>query len=269
MKNIIKKIVPKKILKLIANQRYGYFGPYQNWSKVAKKTTGYNSNLILSKVKDALLKVKSGAAVYERDSILFYKKEYQWPLLANLLFIAGHNDQKLNLIDFGGSLGSSYFQHFSFLEHLSLIKWNIIEQPHFVKCGLENFTDEHLNFYENISDCLKKENPSLLMFSSSLQYLEKPYELLEDVLNKNFEFILFDRTSITKNQEDFVTLQKVPPQVYSASYPCWFFSEQKLLNFLSTKYELVVDFEALGEKIYRPNFQGEFKGYLFKLKNHA
>jgi len=266
MKNLLKKIIPKGILKFIAGQRYGFFGPYKNWQQVAEKTIGYDYKEILGKVKDALTQVKAGLASYERDSVLFYKNEYRWPLLANLLFIAGQNEQKLDLIDFGGSLGSSYFQHLPYLKHLSSIKWNIVEQPNFVKCGLEYFANDHLNFYETISACLEKETPSLVMFSSSLQYLENPYKILQEVTDKNFRFILFDRTSVTDNNEDFVTLQKVPPQVYDASYPCWFLSEQKLLKFLSSKYNLVADFEAPGGKIKRRNFNGEFKGYLFKRK---
>ncbi|MFA5000612.1 MAG: methyltransferase, TIGR04325 family [Candidatus Paceibacterota bacterium] len=269
MKNFLKKVTPKKIRGFILSQRYGWFGPYQNWSEVALKSTGYNDKLILSRVKNALLKVTTGEATYERDSVLFYKKEPRWPLLANLLFVAGQNSQRLNLIDFGGSLGSIYFQHLPFIKHLLSIHWNVVEQPNFVKCGQENFSNKQLNFYKNISDCIKKTNPTTIVFSSSLQYIEKPYDILTEVLSKNLEFIIFDRTSVTKRNKDFITLQKVPPQIYSASYPCWFFSEQKLLDFLAPRYELIIDFETPERKIARHNFRGEFKGYLFKLKKHV
>jgi len=42
-------------------------------------STGYDSERILGKVRDSLLKVKRGEAVYERDSVLFDKVQYSWP----------------------------------------------------------------------------------------------------------------------------------------------------------------------------------------------
>jgi hypothetical protein len=46
-------------------------GDFQSWNEAQSKTTGYDSEIILEKCKNALLKVKSGEAVYERDSVLF------------------------------------------------------------------------------------------------------------------------------------------------------------------------------------------------------
>ena len=81
--------------------KYGWFGNYSSWQDAKKDSVGYDSDLILEKVKNSLLKVKNGEAIYERDSILFDKMEYSWPLLAALLWIANKNMAKLNIIDFG------------------------------------------------------------------------------------------------------------------------------------------------------------------------
>jgi hypothetical protein len=45
-----------------------YTGNYSSWQDALANSTGYDSDLILEKVSTALLKVKSGEAVYERDS---------------------------------------------------------------------------------------------------------------------------------------------------------------------------------------------------------
>ena len=121
--------------------RCGYFGNYSCWYKACQDSTGYDSNVILNKVRDALLKVKNGDAVYERDSVLFDEVQYSWPLMAGLLWIASCGNNCLNLIDFGGSLGSSYFQNRKFLGHLCEFYWNVVEQEKFVKCGRELFED--------------------------------------------------------------------------------------------------------------------------------
>src|SRR5215211_4348062 len=85
-------------------------GSYENWQTAMAQTKGYNDTLILERVKDSLLKVKNGEAVYERDSVLFDKIQYAWPLLACLENVALKDKGRLHLVDFGGSLGSSYYQ---------------------------------------------------------------------------------------------------------------------------------------------------------------
>ena len=72
-------------------KRSGYFGNYFAWEQACQDSTGYDSTVILERVQNALIKVKSGEAVYERDSVLFDETQYSWPLLACLLWIASCN----------------------------------------------------------------------------------------------------------------------------------------------------------------------------------
>ena len=120
--------------------RHGFSGNFSSWNEAAAMATGYQAAPILDKVKTAVLKVKRGEAVYERDSVLFNEVEYSWPLLATLNWIAAQNNGGLKVVDFGGSLGSSYFQNRKFLEPLD-IKWNVIEQENFVKAGRDEIQD--------------------------------------------------------------------------------------------------------------------------------
>ena len=43
---------------------------------------------IFEKTKQSLLKVKNGEAVYERDSVLFDKKEYPYAIISSLLLLS-------------------------------------------------------------------------------------------------------------------------------------------------------------------------------------
>ncbi|MDV3001980.1 MAG: hypothetical protein N5P05_003586 [Chroococcopsis gigantea SAG 12.99] len=79
-----------------------------------KDAEGYDKDIILETVKNSLLQVKEGQAIYERDSVLFDKIEYSFPVLTMLLKVALENDSKLSVLDFGGSLGSHYFQYRNF-----------------------------------------------------------------------------------------------------------------------------------------------------------
>jgi putative methyltransferase (TIGR04325 family) len=265
MKNripIIRDCIPPLFLRYYRtiSEKYGFFGTYGSWAEALSASGGYDSRLILDKVKDALLKVKSGEAVYERDSVLFDTIQYSWPLLAGLLWTASRNGNRLNLVDFGGSLGSSYFQNRKFLEHLSELRWNIVEQGHFVECGKRHFEDGRLAFYRDLGECCREQQPGTIILSSVIQYLEHPYELLEEIFSFGFEVIIIDRTPFLEGGEDMITVQKVPPEIYEASYPARFFSEEKFLRFFSGNYDLLADFETAD----RANIRSDFKGFIFR-----
>ena len=138
MKNLLKRIIPPIFLDVVKHRksnRYGWHGNYPSWEEAKKASTGYDIDEILNKVRNSLLKVKNGEKVYERDSVLFDEIQYSWPLLSGLMLAAAKHDGKLKVLDFGGSLGSTYFQNKKFLEKLIDVSWNIVEQKHFVEVG--------------------------------------------------------------------------------------------------------------------------------------
>jgi putative methyltransferase (TIGR04325 family) len=243
IKNIVNHFSNKKVTPI--RKISGWFGGYQSWQEVQNECSGYNKNTILEKCKNALLKVKHGEAVYERDSFLFDEIQYSWPLLAGLQKVALENNGNLNVLDFGGSLGSTYYQNKDFL-NLKSLQWNIVEQENFVQCGKEFFENNELNFYFNIEECIQKNNPNVLLLSSVLQYLEKPIEWIEKFNQLNIEYIILDRTGFVNSQEDIITKQIVPKEIYDASYPCWFFNEGKL-NSLFKNYTTICQFDGTAE----------------------
>lgn len=238
-------------------------GNYTSWTEAQQASNGYDSENILRAVREALLKVKKGDAIYERDSLLFNEIQYSWPLLAALMWIAAASEGVLNLLDFGGSLGSTYFQNRKFLQCLPKVRWNVVEQPHFVDCGKTNFEDNTLSFYYNIDTCVRQESPNTILFSSVIQYLEKPYFFLEEVVNLGFEYIIFDRTAFNKTDRDRLTIQKVPEKVYRASYPAWFLNKRRFLDIFSSRYEIIATWR---ENTDSANIPSIFEGYILKIK---
>lgn len=244
--NLFRKV--RNSVQLNDTPSYGYFGNYDNYSAAKKVTKGYSADIILNKVKTAILKVKNGEAVYERDSVNFDEIQYAYPLLTHLLLAAISSKNELNLIDFGGSLGSSYFQNISCLKSLENISWNIVEQTNFVEEGKKFFQSEHLLFHDSLEAALKS-NPKIntLLVSSSLQYLPDPYAFLDLFISYNFDYIIFDRTTFNADpNRDRITKQIVPPVIYDATYPCWFFGKNIFLDKFKTRYNLIRTWEALG-----------------------
>jgi len=262
MKKIIQNIIPPilvSFLKKIKGNKYGWKGNYSTWEEAKRDASGYDETKILTAARESLLKVKNGEAVYERDTVLFDEVQYSWPLLSGLMFTAIKN-KEVRVLDFGGSLGSTYFQNKSFLDKIDNVSWSIVEQKHFVDIGKKEFEDNRLKFYYNVEECIEVVQPSTLLLSSVLQYIENPYELLGDILKNNFEYILIDRTPFNAKDNEQIKLQIVPPNIYDASYPCWFFNERKFFDFFENKgYQLVETFIAndLGGDTY------SFKGMIW------
>lgn len=261
---MIKELIPPFFLNYLIGFFYGWTGNYKTWAEARKKCSGYNTEEIFDKVRLALLAVKNGEAVFERDSVIFDKVHYSFPLLSALSLIALQNERKLNVLDFGGSLGSSYFQNRSILRVLDQIKWCIVEQPHFVKEGQKNFADDNLQFFYNIKSCTHHNKIDLVLLASVIQYMEHPYSLLDEIIQENIPFIMIDRTPVFAKLDDRITVQKVPKKIYNAQYPCWILNEKKIINYLSPYYDLVFDFSS-PERMNLNN--AVLKAYFFKRKS--
>jgi len=274
IKNFLKEFIPPKVIsfsrtlipKKVKNDKTEtWSGDYASWAEAKSTCTGYDSSNILAKCKTALLKVKSGQAIYERDSVLFDEIQFSWGLLAALQKVALENDGKLCVLDFGGSLGSTYYQNKGFLSSLKSLQWCIVEQPHFVDCGKEYFENEQLKFYPTIEECLMQFKPNVLLLSSVLQYLERPHEWIEKFVSLGIENIITDRTSFVEADEDILTIQNVPEEIYIASYPCWFFNERKMLTKFNG-YTSLGSFESFCERSLLINsfYNANWKGHILK-----
>lgn len=237
----------KQLFSRRRKNRYGWFGDYTSWEKVREKAAGYDSNVILERTTKALLKVKSGEAVYERDSVLFDKKVYPYPLMAYLSLSRNLKKKPLNILDFGGSLGSTYYQLREILTPDVCASYNVVEQEHYVTRGNANFANDTLKFYSSIDACLAEKEIDFVLLSSSVQYLEQPHPFLKKLAGYNFDFILFDRTAFNKQSFDRLTLQIVPPEIYPASYPAWFFHEEFFLSHFSGMYKVAAEFPSYVE----------------------
>jgi putative methyltransferase (TIGR04325 family) len=264
-KKFIKSVFSDQLISKLTSFSYGWHGNYKSWDAAGSKCKGYDEKIILDKIITSTLRVKNGEIPYERDGVAFDKKNYSFPVLAGLMWIAAQNNNKLNVLDFGGSLGTSYYQNLFFLNSLKVANWCVVEQKHFVDEGIKSFADDKLHFYYSINDCVNACRVNAVLLSGVIQYLEKPYELLDELISKEFEYIFIDRTLFIDESEDRLTVQTVPRKIYKASYRCWFLSESKFLDKFLNRYELIYDFE-INERI---NIKSIYKGFFFKLKTKS
>lgn len=242
-----------------------FSGDYASWGAAERDSGGYAAPEILAKTRTALLKVKNGEAAYERDSVTFDAIEYEFPLLAGLLRAAAANGGGLCVLDFGGALGSSYFQCRSFLAVVRELRWNVVEQPAHVACGRSEFANDQLRFYASIEECLRVEKPNVLLLSGVIQYLPKPYEFLDDVLRHGFDYVMIDRTAFMRDGRERLTVEQVPEWIYKASYPAWFLSRKVFMEKFHARYDLLAEFDAL-DATQPEGGEADYKGFIFERK---
>lgn len=267
LKKLVKAFVPPVALiriKSLLGHSNKFIGPFASWREAEMKSLGYESEVILDKVLSASKKVKSGTAVFERDSVLFDEIQYSWPVLSALLWAASRKKRCLHVVDFGGALGSSYFQNQKFLRNIPSLKWSIVEQAHYVKAGREHIEHGQLRFYETFNDAVNDEPVDVVLFSGVLQYLEEPFQILEALLKNGPKIIVIDKLIANGTDKHQVFVQKVPSRIYKASYPVWSLSQIRLLEFIDMHgYHLVESFDA-GEFPQIYSFGAVFKGFIFR-----
>jgi putative methyltransferase (TIGR04325 family) len=237
-----------------------YAGDFPSWAAARAAARGYESPAILEKHLTAARAVRDGRAAFERDSVTFAEPAWNAPLLGALLRAASVGRGRLHVVDFGGALGSTWWQHRPWLGGLAGLTWDVVEQPHFVAAGRREFEAGPLRFHETLDACAGEPGAQVLLLSSVLPYLEKPHALLADAARRGFRHILIDRTGLTPRGRDHLTVQRVPPAIYDASYPCWFFDRATLLRPLVPACRIVAEWPTFDVA----DLPAEFRGLLLE-----
>ncbi len=236
-------------------------GDYRTWAEARARSGGYDGDHILERAVIATRTVHHGYAAWERDTVLFQEESCNQPLLEALRTAAAAAGEKLSVLDFGGALGSTWWQHRRWLADLAEVRWSVVEQRGFVEAGRREFTTGPLRFYETIDACFAVEHPTVLLLSSVLPYVEQPHALLAQLARCECDWIIIDRTGLTRNGRDRLTVQHVPESIYRATYPCWFFDRARLLASLLPRWQVVAEWPSLdgggGKNL-------EFRGFTLK-----
>ena len=222
LKRFLIKILPKSFVNLIhkfSPNSIKFYGPFPDWEEAKAKSDGYDKDNILQKVLEVTMKVKSGLIPGERDSVELEFEDPPKHIISICNEILGKNNNKLNILDVGGSLGSTYFASIKYLNEPSKISWVILEQKNFVSAGNKYISDSVISFITDIEEYLSETEPDLVIFGSVLQYLEDPYEILEKVTQNISPEIIIDRTPFSDDSIERVYVQSVPKKIYKASYP--------------------------------------------------
>ena len=252
IRKIVKHVTPPCLIdmarwlnnKLSFSPFYGVRGNFASWQKALdycekyNHGKGYEAANIIDKVSHAIQEVRNGNAEFERDSFLFYEKDYNYQLLS-ALFLAFNgidSSRPVQVVDFGGSLGSTFFQNRSLFATMKQpVVWNVIEQRHYVDRGRKEIPE--VNFYYDIEEYKNKSEDNsfdILLLSAVVDYIPDP-EVFANLLEYPWKYILIDRSFYHPEDKEVISVQTVPPSIYDAQYPLWLRSESKQKNMMASK----------------------------------
>ena len=240
----------------LAGNRFD-FG-YDSWNEARAKCSGYDSDTITKSLVSASRRVRDGEIAYERDGVEFDAIQYSWPLLAAILG-SPRRSQKLAVLDWGGSLGSTYRQNKHLLESAGIeLNWLVVEQKHLVEIGTSEFTTAALSFSESMSG-IPVGQYDVAILASSICYIQDPERVLSEIAGLQPKRIVFDRTPESRSGTGQIGVQRVGKGIYKASYPIRAFAPYSLAKYLYPHYKLVFDWES----DLQPDPKTISKGYCF------
>lgn len=245
LKRVLRKVLPGRWLAAYQDRfrRVRWEGDFASWEQAQAAGTGYDRPEILRQVERSTRAVVDGEAGFERDGVTFPHAPAPWAALPLLRDAAAAAAGRLHVLDFGGSLGSTYHPQREALAALGLLHWSIVEQSDFVAAGRRSFETDTLRFHETVAAAVTAagRRPDIVLLGSSLSYLPEPLSVLTELLALRPRVVLIERTLFSTTGRSRLTLQRVPPSIYRASYPCWFLDPEPVMTLLSDSYRLVHD----------------------------
>jgi putative methyltransferase (TIGR04325 family) len=115
---------------------------------------------------------------------------------------------------------------------------------------------------------LSNRSPNVIILSSVLQYIENYIEIINQINEIKFDYIIIDRTTFIKGVTHRIVKQEVPEWIYKASYPVHLFKFDEFVS-LFTNYEVVTNFNSFCDPIKHDlddNEQINWKGIIFQLR---
>ena len=248
LRQLTKAVTPTFLVNFVQKSRnpikfrYGY----PNWDSAVRASIGYSDEAIVDKVAQETVKMIVEKKGWVRDGVYFENVQYGFEVLSSLSLISQFM-KTLKVLDFGGALGSTYFQNKDILYKFGVeLNWTIVEQEHYVRYGKETLHHlENLTFFSNLNDAL--EQPcDVVIFSSVLCYLENPYQVIEQVVKSRNKpkSIIIDRTPVNYSDVDTFAVQEVNGSIHRASLPIRDLSIERIMKALGGHYEIVYDWDC-------------------------
>lgn len=225
-RTILKDLCPPLLWRWLLRIRPAatFSGDYSDFDAASKASEGYTSaNIIRGEI----------AAFQSTDLQSSSLDERTIQLLAAFATIPG----PLRVLDYGGASGYYYYRLSRYLRYA--LDWTVFETKPMVE-AFGSLNPPGLRHTAEIEDPY-----DVALFSGSLQYLPAPYEVLSALTPKT-KYLIFNRLPLMRSTRDRLMVQKSVMH-YTSSYPVWFFSQEKLIDFVSRLGTITMQWTMSGD----------------------
>ncbi|MDB0022452.1 methyltransferase, TIGR04325 family [Flavobacteriaceae bacterium] len=208
-----------------------------SWDHALKNSHNYNQDKLVNNIFLSTQNVLKKKYKYESDGINFNNLNIDHNFLESLKKCI-KTDNTI-LLDFGGSLGTTFFKYHDLISKNKLIEWFIIEQEKiFEKSKILNFPI-NLKFFKNIDEIQVK--PDIILLGSVLQYIEHHNKLLTKLISLKPNYVFIERTIFSINNLEPIYIQENYFNFKKTSYPVRAISLKLLIKFMLKANYIVVN----------------------------
>ena len=269
---MIKQILPYGLVEFLKKKnrpRAQFFDSYEQARKACK--TSYDF--------DSLAQVVAEKTRIFRDSLKAKPVKGDLQLVRCLAtMFASPGKEELKILDFGGACGAHYFTLKSLLRDRIKLNWAVVETDSMVNHAKALETEE-LSFFSSVNQARNALGQIDLLFSSgTLQYLESPTNLIEQLMAVEAEFVYLTRMGLSQDQK-VITIQEsslgtngpgpLPPGFTDKliDYPVSFIPKSELSNLLTQKYEILCEIHESVADYQFQNLEIDMFGYFCQRLN--
>lgn len=203
----------------------------KSWSDAVARSSGYQSNKTITS-----LIISDPIAFTKTSNPCFIENRLQQIASAFLEGVASGNKNTIRVIDVGGGLG----QYFFLLEKLApsiQFEWVILETT--ALCELAKSvtpTKKNIRWISSLDDAQGTFDIALL--SGVIQYVEKPFDLLDDLM-KVVKFLILNRLPLTSSRNQKICIQRPGFFESKGSYPVRILSEDKVITYFEARGKIL------------------------------
>lgn len=224
--------------KRLFRERYIWFeGPFRSWEEAQSSAKGYGLDEIAERVLNSVIQARSDSFNFERDGLVLPGNGQDGALIAALNLARASSGTPIQVLDFGGGLGSTFWSHREIVEEIGLVKWTVIEQDSFLRVSRKLPSIPKL-YFEAGDSIPSEHSPNLVILGSVLQYLESPEKVLSSLLGLRPQVLFLGRHPVSNARERIPLVQHVPRRINESDYPMWLFPKDETTRWLASSYRL-------------------------------
>ena len=262
LRNFVESALPPVLfdaLRGLRALRYGFRGDYTSFEEAlddCHTPEGFSSERIVERV---LQRAREGVDTPGRQ---LGTREQQ--LLAAVLtpLLACSAARAMRVFDFGGGVGTDYLRVRAALPDGWRLIWDILETPPMAQAGRTQMRLPDLRFLDDWPE--PAPSYDLVLVSSSLQYTREPLETLERLLRLSSRFFILTRIPLLEGSRDRLSVQRVAPSYYDASYPAWFLAAGKWLPLLEREFRIRRQWLIPEDEVYLDGHRVPSQGFLLE-----